>query len=388
MRELLIGAAMALAASGAWAQQQGVSDTEIVIGESDPLSGPAASVGLAHAIGTKLAVAEVNANGGIGGRTVRLIQEDDGYVPSRTVQTVRKLIDVDKVFAILNTSSSAGSLGVVDMIDEAPVVMMNTFVNNTNLWTPPRDNIFSIGQGYPQLAFQTVKYIDSQDPNAVWAIIVQNDDFGDNLVEGAERALEQLGKDSALTIRYNRGQKDFSAEMLRVKQAGATALFSGAISTENVSIAREAVKFGLDIDFGMMWTIHLDAVRDLMGAPAQDAVFAEYTSVLDESAAQPILKLADEFLSADERAAVNRTTLAAYAGAKVLFDAMAQCEAELTQACVIEKLEGAKDIETGAMAPTTFGPGVRFSDQKVRIIRNDFANTAFVPMTEFEAVDY
>ncbi len=307
MRELLIAAAMALAASGAWAQQQGVSDTEIVIGESDPLSGPAASVGLAHAIGTKLAVAEVNANGGIGGRTVRLIQEDDGYVPSRTVQTVRKLIDVDKVFAILNTSSSAGSLGVIDMIDEAPVVMMNTFVNNTNLWTPPRDNIFSIGQGYPQLAFQTVKYIDSQDPDAVWAIIVQNDDFGDNLVEGAERALAQLGKDSALTIRYNRGQKDFSAEMLRVKQAGATALFSGAISTENVSIAREAVKFGLDIDFGMMWTIHLDAVRDLMGAPAQDAVFAEYTSVLDESAAQPILKLADEFLSADERAAVNRT---------------------------------------------------------------------------------
>ncbi len=67
---------------------------------------------------------------------------------------------------------------------------------------------------------------------------------------------------------------------------------------------------------------------------------------------------------------------------------MAQCETELTQACVIERLEGAKDIETGAMAPTTFGPGVRFSDQKVRIIRNDFANTAFVPMTEFEAVDY
>lgn len=67
-------------AAGSFAQQQGVTDTEIVVGDILPLTGPPALLGVAHNIGVKLAVAEVNAAGGINGRKVRLISEDDGYV--------------------------------------------------------------------------------------------------------------------------------------------------------------------------------------------------------------------------------------------------------------------------------------------------------------------
>ena len=98
--KLGIAAAMLAFVSAASAQQQGVTDTEILIGDVVPLSGPPALAGVAHSIGVRVAVAEVNAAGGILGRKVRLITEDDGYVNTRTVQAVRKLATVDKVFGI------------------------------------------------------------------------------------------------------------------------------------------------------------------------------------------------------------------------------------------------------------------------------------------------
>ena len=74
---VMLLAALGAASAGA---QQGITDTEIVLGDILPLTGPPALLGVAHNLGVKAAVAEVNATGGINGRKVRLISEDDGYV--------------------------------------------------------------------------------------------------------------------------------------------------------------------------------------------------------------------------------------------------------------------------------------------------------------------
>jgi branched-chain amino acid transport system substrate-binding protein len=91
LSKLALVSLLTVCAFGRAAAQQGVTDTEILIGDILPLTGPPALLGVAHNLGVKAAVAEVNAAGGINGRKVRLISEDDGYVPSRTVQGVRKL---------------------------------------------------------------------------------------------------------------------------------------------------------------------------------------------------------------------------------------------------------------------------------------------------------
>ena len=100
----LCAAALALGAAAASAQDVGVTATEILLGEVQPMSGPASLIGKAGAAGSKLAIAEINAKGGINGRKLRAIYEDDGYVPARSVSAVTKLIDSDKVFALTGTS--------------------------------------------------------------------------------------------------------------------------------------------------------------------------------------------------------------------------------------------------------------------------------------------
>ena len=88
MHRLARWSAIAMAAGAVMsvaAQDVGVTATEILIGEVQPMSGPASLIGKAGAAGSKLAIAEINANGGINGRKLRAIYEDDGYVPARSV---------------------------------------------------------------------------------------------------------------------------------------------------------------------------------------------------------------------------------------------------------------------------------------------------------------
>ena len=97
----------------ALAADPGFTDTEIVIGDVEPLTGPPALLGVAHTIGVKIAIGEINAAGGINGRKIKYILEDDGYVTARTIQGLRKVIDVDKAFALLGISGSGQSIAAM-----------------------------------------------------------------------------------------------------------------------------------------------------------------------------------------------------------------------------------------------------------------------------------
>lgn len=106
----------ALLAGTAAAADVGVTDSEILIGEVLMLSGPAAFIGKSAAAGSKLAAAEINAAGGINGRKLKVLYEDDGYVPARSVSAMRKLVDVDKVFAVTGTTGGSGVTAVLPVL--------------------------------------------------------------------------------------------------------------------------------------------------------------------------------------------------------------------------------------------------------------------------------
>jgi branched-chain amino acid transport system substrate-binding protein len=384
-KRTLIGAAIALAlfaCASAKADEHGVTADEIVIGASMPLTGISASIGQGQSIGLRVAIAEVNAAGGINGRKVRAVIEDDGYVPARIVQNVHKLIDVDGIFALMGTSSSAGTLAVVDYLTETKTLLINSLVMNSAIWDTSRPTIFTVGQGYPVLAGRVVGYMTKQDPSLKWGIFAQDDAFGENILVGVLKALGEAKP--ALVIKYKRGQQDFSAEMLRMKDAGVTAIYSGAVFNEHVVLTREARRLNMPVKFGLLFTAHNALLQKLMGAPGQDALTSDTVSTMDEPGGRQFLELAKRYIPENELGAIERDTLTSYAGASVLFDALKRCGKDLTTDCAVSQLEATKDFKTPSMGPITFGPGVRFSNQKIRVIRSDFEKSRFVPITEYE----
>ena len=273
MRRLpLIALALGLATA---ANAQGVTDTEIKIGGSTALTGPGALVGIAHDLGEKIATAEINAAGGINGRKVVRVFEDDGYVPARTVTTVRKLLDVDKVLAITASSGTASTLAALPMMEEQGVPALQTAAPNTVMFSPMHKTLFVVGRAYGPGTTDFVKFLAARKPGAKFLAIVQDDDYGDDVQAGYEKAIGDLKLSNVGVLRYKRGQKDFAAEVLKAKQLCATIIVSGGIIAENVTIAKEARRVGLEAEIAMLWSGRLPQTIDLMGEAGNGIIAAD-----------------------------------------------------------------------------------------------------------------
>lgn len=373
-------AALIAAPCGAIAADQGVTDTEILLGEVEPLTGPPGLLGVAHNLGVRLALAEANAEGGIGGRQLRLIAEDDGYVTSRTIQSLRKLIGVDKVFALTSLSGSGQALAAMPVVRQSGIPAMVPIGPLPPLYEPPKDNIFVVGQTYTEGMHQLALYLGKTYPGKKWGVILQDDDYGKALGEGIAQARAEVDIEIVFETTYARGQKDFASEMLRVKDAGVEVLIAGGIISENIAMVKEAEKLGIAPVIATFWPGRVPEVQKAIG-PASDGIYGvDYVAPVQSEAGQRFLDLARRHLTEEEVARVNRYTMTGYSSTRVLIEAMKGCAGDLTWACVIDKLQTNPPVETGVMAPIGFGEGVRFSNSPVTIMQADFETLSYTPV--------
>lgn len=380
----LTAASALFAATNSWADAPGVTDSTVTLGEVIPLTGPPSLIGIAEMLGSVIAVEEVNAAGGINGRKVVVVREDDGYVPSRSVQAAIKLINVDNVFAFTNSSGTSHTLAVMEVLGEDNIPLVNAHAPATAQYTPPRHNVFVVGQSYTNGVKAMIRYMANQKKGAKWATVTQDDEYGSELRVGYEAIAKELDLDTVVQLKYKRGQKDFSAEMLRVKEAGATAMLNGGIISEVVGMAKEAHKLGLNMYAGTVWTGRLPIVQKLVGEAGQGLITVDYVATLDEPAGRAFVEKAKKYLLPEQIEKLNRYSVSSYVGMQLTFEAIRNCGNELTRECFISKMEEIKDFDTGGlMGPVSFGKGVRFTNQKVRMIMSDVANKKFVPLTDF-----
>ena len=105
----------------------GVIDSEVIIGSSSALGGHAGFLGTQAAHGALCYINEVNDQGGVYGRKVKIISYDDQYAPSKTVRNTQRLIKQDKVFALLNYVGTPTSVEIIDIIHEVQVPLLGIF---------------------------------------------------------------------------------------------------------------------------------------------------------------------------------------------------------------------------------------------------------------------
>src|SRR6202795_1485864 len=182
----LLLAAAYLTGGEALAADPGITDSEILIGDVEPLPGPPALLGVAASIGHKIAIAEANNAGGINGRKIKYVLEDDGYVTARTIQGARKVIDVDKVFAMLGISGSGQSIAFMPVREKAGIPTVIDVAPVKFLWEPPRKNVFVVGQSYEEGIIHLVNYLADKNPGKKWGLITQDDDYGITVRDGVE----------------------------------------------------------------------------------------------------------------------------------------------------------------------------------------------------------
>ncbi|HEY8358731.1 MAG TPA: ABC transporter substrate-binding protein [Ramlibacter sp.] len=373
-------AAIGLMAAGAFlpaAAQQGVTDTEILLGDILPLTGPPALLGVAHNLGVKVAIAEANAAGGINGRKLRLLSEDDGYVPSRTIQGVRKLINSDKIFAFTSISGTGQAQAAMPLIKQTGIPAMAPITTYEGLYKPVIKNVYAVGFDMTDAVEQLVSKMADRYPGKKWALISQDDDYGENVRAGFERVVKAKKLNVVSTQIYKKGQSDFSSEILKVKQAGAEALMAGGVLGENVTMTKELERAGHKIPVGVTYVSRVPASAKMMGSAGENVYTVDYVYLENSPQAKPFMDKVAKHLSPEEQAKVNRYTFTGYAATRALFEAMGRCGKNLTWDCTNGELAKVKNLDTGVMSPISFSANEHLAAPKLFLLKADPAAATY-----------
>jgi branched-chain amino acid transport system substrate-binding protein len=265
------------------ATSQGISDTEIVVGTHQDLSGPIKGWGVPVANGLKMATEEINAAGGINGRKIRLIVEDSGYDPKRAVLATQKLIEKDQVFSMIGAMGSPTVLAAQDIVLDAGVTQLFplTAAEFTFKLDPAKaqDRLkFSNLLPYVESTRAGLKYIVEWKHSKKPCIMYQDDEYGKNVLDGFTRQLAAMKVEPGTTTSYKRGATDFSAQVARMKADGCDLVVLGTVIRETIGAMTEAKKLGWTVDFlGALPTAVVE-----IPALGKDAVEGLYSVALTE----------------------------------------------------------------------------------------------------------
>ncbi|HUN49092.1 MAG TPA: ABC transporter substrate-binding protein [Stellaceae bacterium] len=247
MRRLLIGAVAALSLSlPAHAADPGITDNEIVIGLFGPLSGPLIAYGIDPVNAAKMIYDDVNAKGGINGRKIRLVIEDDKCTGNDLVTVVKKLVTVDHVFLLNGGSCTAAVAAAQDYVnrEKVPLVMLNAAGDNAVF--PPTRYVFGSFQGTQRVYGAALAEFAAKTLKAKRvAIIVHDDDYGKANLAAATAVTEKNGGQVVAAERIPPSITDVTAPVLNIRAAKPDVIISGAYPAPAVLIAQKYGEFGM-----------------------------------------------------------------------------------------------------------------------------------------------
>jgi branched-chain amino acid transport system substrate-binding protein len=219
---LIMGAlvALALAAVASGAGTPGVSSTEVLIGGTTPLSGPASAY-QSVAKGASAYFRYVNARGGVNKRKIKYVYKDDGYDPSRTVDQTRELVQQDKVFAIFNSLGTEHNLATRSYLNASKVPQLFVASGATTFGKDFKQYPWTIGYQPNYQAEGTIygRYVSKTSPKARIGVLYQNDDYGKDLLNGLRRGLGSKAKQIVSRQGYEVTDDQVQSQIAKLKAA-------------------------------------------------------------------------------------------------------------------------------------------------------------------------
>ena len=288
---------LALAGFSAQAQKaQGVTKDEIVIGTIQDLSGPIAGFGKQVRLGMMLRIDEVNEQGGINGRKLKLLVEDSAYDPKKAVLAAQKLVNQDKIFAMVAHIGTPTNNAAMPVQFEKNVPNLFPITAAREMSEPLHKLKFALGSSYYDQMRTTLPRLIKEKGAKKVCTIYQDDDFGLEVLRGVEEGVKQAGMTLAEKTSYKRGATDFSSQVARMKSAGCDLVAMGTIIRETIGTVGEARKTGFNPTFLGTSASYTDLIHKLGGKP-MDGIYATHTvqnPYLDE-ASQPLRFWANKY---------------------------------------------------------------------------------------------
>lgn len=322
---------------------RGVTDSEIVIGTYTDLSGVTAMWGVNNSNSWRMVFDQVNAAGGINGRKIKYIVEDNQYQVPRSVQAANKLINRDGVFFMVANGGTPMNNAV--MPDQLAKGVANIFplTSARSMYEPLNHLKFGLGSSYYDQVRSGLKYFVEQRGKKKVCLMAQDTDFGRDITDGVKDQLKAENMTLAGETLHKPTDTDFSAPVARMRDAGCDFLVLGTIVRDSVQIISAVRKAGWTVDMMGQAASYDDAVAQVPGGATEG--FYSMTPMLfaTDNAQSPEVKAFADAYQAEYGRKPNFAAQIGYTGAEVVVQALKNSGRDLNTDSFVAGLESIKD---------------------------------------------
>ena len=310
---------------------------KIVLGQSCPLTGAAAQLGIQFNAGANVFFDLLNAKGGVAGRSVEIVALDDSYEPARCAENTAKLIEQD-VFALFGYIGTPTSLAALPLSNKAKVPFIAPFTGAMSLREPMNRLAFHLRASYDDETAAIVNQLNTLGLKNV-AVFYQNDAYGKAGLDGAVKALANLGGKPVALATVERNSVDIAAAVKALVPAKPDAIIQVSAYKSCAAFIRGARKAGFGGQFFNVSFVGTKALSDELGKEGAGVVVTQVVP----SPYNPAAPIVREFQSAvaahGKNVNINYSSFEGYLAAKMFADGLGRAGNRVSRESLITGLQ-------------------------------------------------
>ncbi len=331
----------------------GVTDTEIVIGSWGPQDGPAGAYGV---IDRSIAgfFKKVNDEGGINGRKVRFIYENDSYASAKTVAAVKKLVEEDKVFALVAGLGTANNLAVMDYLIQNNVPHVGPATGSSSLAVPLKKNVYAVQLNYMTEATLLTQYALNTLGSKKVAVFWQNDAFGKEGLDTINAVLKKAGVPEAAAVSYETADTNFSAQALKLQTSGADTVILWAVPKPGGSVLAEMDKIGFKPKILASAVLNDPSVFQLAGPGIDGVVIPAWLPAYDDLTDPKIVQWQADMKKYNPNEQLGGFPLSGWTEAQILAEGLRRAGKDLTRESFLKAMDSMTDYKDSILPTISY----------------------------------
>jgi len=361
----------------------GVYNDKVVVGTFQALSGPYAVIGQEMSKGMKAYFNWINSRGGIHGRKIELIIADDQLNPAKTVVEVKRLVEQDKVFAIVGGLGTYGCLAVMDYLEQNKVPFVYQGAGTSKLVIPPKKYIFGVQPDYTLEGTLIGKYVGEIAKFKKPAIVYMNNDVGLEGYAAFKTKLEDYKMKPVVEISYNPADTDYSGLVVKLVEKNPDVIVIYGLITDTIRWIKTIRDYGLDSKIITIYPNADPSFIKLAGKYAEGVIFTGWVPLPTPERPEFVRdyqRAISIYQQTYPKEIMSSYAVAGFIAAEVFTEGLIRAGKNLTREGFVKALESFKNWNGILAKDITWGPNLRRgkSSMYFMVVKNG----QFVPLTD------
>ena len=329
--------------------EDGITADTITFGQPAVLSGPAAALGQGMKVGLNAAFEEINKKGGVHGRKLKLISADDGYEPEKSIVATKKLIEEDKVFALIGPVGTPTSAATQPIAMAAKVPFIGAFTGAGFLRDAKLDNVINVRASYDAETEAWVRHLTEDLKIKKIAIFYQDDAFGRAGLSGFKKAMEKRNLPIAAEGTYERNTVAVKTALLNIKKEEPEAVVMVGAYKPSAEFIKLSRKVGFDPMFVNISFVGASALAKELGEEGKGVIVSQVVPFPWDASIKVIADYQAAIKAADAKAEPEFVSLEGYLVGRLAIAALEKAGANPTREGMLKAIKDTGKFEFGGL---------------------------------------